>query len=103
MENYLEAMMILEQPKVADEMDTTGATLDAFYMNYNIDLSPPSTGSNGSGSSDDNKNYQQNSELCVAFCVSFSLFFILIPQSERDSDGLFQRLQSESYDFLFRL
>ena len=72
MENYLEAMMILERPKVADEMDTTGATLDAFYMNYNIDLSPPSTGSNGSGGSDDNKNYQQNSELCVAFCVSLS-------------------------------
>ena len=70
MENYLEAMMILERPKVADEMDTTG-TMDAFYMNYNIDLSPPSTGSSGYGS-DDNKNYQQNSELCVAFCVSLS-------------------------------
>ena len=71
MENYLEAMMTLERP-VVDEMDTTGATMDAFYMNYNIDLSPPSTGSNGSGGSDDNKNYQQNSELCVAFCVSLS-------------------------------
>ena len=64
-------MMILERPKVEDEMDTTGATMDAFYMNYNIDLSPPSTRSSGYGS-DDNKNYQQNSELCVAFCVSLS-------------------------------
>ena len=67
MDDYLETMMNLEQPKVTDEMDTTGATLDAFYMNYNIDRTP-STGS--SEGSDDNKNYQQNSELCVAFCVS---------------------------------
>ena len=74
MDDYLEVMMTLERSKFDEEMDTTGATLDAFYMNYNIDLTP-STGSNGSGGSDDNKHYQQNSELCVAFCVSFSLFF----------------------------
>ena len=77
MDDYLETMMNLEQPKVTDEMDTTGATLDAFYMNYNIDRTP-STGS--SEGSDDNKNYQQNSELCVAFCVSLLsisiIFFI---------------------------
>ena len=70
MDDYLEVMMTLERPKVDEEMDTTGATLDAFYMNYNIDRTP-STGSNGSEGSDDNKNYQQNSELCVAFCVSY--------------------------------
>lgn len=98
MENYLEAMMILERPKVADEMDTTGATLDAFYMNYNIDLSPPSTGSSGSGGSDDNKNYQQNSELCVAFCVSLSGMELL--------NGYTPSLNytfTRYYDFLFRL
>ena len=79
MDDYLEVMMTLERPKVDEEMDTTGATLDAFYMNYNIDRTP-STGSNGSEGSDDNKNYQQNSELCVAFCVSLLsisiIFFI---------------------------
>jgi len=68
MDDYLEVMMTLERSKFDEEMDTTGATLDAFYMNYNIDRTP-STGS--SEGSDDNKNYQQNSELCVAFCVSF--------------------------------
>ena len=69
MDDYLEAMMTLERTKI-EEMDGTGATLDAFYMNYNIDPTP-STGS--SWGSDDNKNYQQNSELCVAFCVSLGL------------------------------
>ena len=69
MNDYLNAMMNLEKPKIDIEMNDLGATMEAFYMNYDINITSPN-GSNGSDDSDDNKNYQQNSELCVAFCVS---------------------------------
>ena len=73
MDDYLNAMMNLEKSKIDDEMDTLGATMDAFYMNYNISETQ-STGGRSSGDSDDNRIYQQNSELCVAFCVSLWVY-----------------------------
>ena len=73
MDDYLNAMMNLEKSKIDDEMDTLGGTMDAFYMNYNISETQ-STGGHSSGDSDDNRNYQQNSELCVAFCVSLWVY-----------------------------